>query len=105
MSKYVEELNPSYQEILKLDSMLTEAKVPHKLTRLFDGWQVCYPDDDPHIRVCDAIEHRGSYGVGGDMLELMGLLSEDEMRLDSVKGWMTAQEVFDRVIEHFKSLS
>lgn len=30
-------LNPRYQEILKLDRMLTEENIPHTLDRRFDG--------------------------------------------------------------------
>ena len=31
-------LNPSYNEILKLNTMLDDAKIPHMMRRLDDGW-------------------------------------------------------------------
>ena len=53
--------NPRYQEILRLDAMLTEKHIPHSLVKILDGWQVIYPEDGSK-RIMDAIEHFGSYG-------------------------------------------
>lgn len=91
--------NPSYQEILKLNKMLTDANIPHTLDKLFDGWQVCYPTVDE--RVMDAIQHYGSYGRDNDTLEIMGLLIPDEAEWDSVAGHLTAEEVFERIRKHY----
>ncbi len=94
-------LDDSYKEILKLDRMLTEEKIPHTLTRSFDGWQVCYPEYSPQARVCDAIEHFGSYGNDIDKLELMGLLTDDERECDGVVGNLTAENIFNRIKAHY----
>ena len=93
-------LNPAYQEILKLDRMLTDASIPHTLDRLFDGWQVCYPTREEPELVMDAIEHYGSYGKDEDKLEIMGLLTPDEEEHDSVLGYLTAEDVFERIRKH-----
>lgn len=94
-------LDDRYKEILLLDRMLTEAKIPHTLTRFMDGWQVCYPEYSPEARVCDAIEHCGSYGNAIDKLELMGLLTDSEKECDSVVGGLTAEDIFDRIKIHY----
>lgn len=90
----------NYQEILKLDRMLTDASIPHTLDRLFDGWQVCYPTREQPELVMDAIEHYGSYGKDEDKLEIMGLLTPDEEEHDSVLGYLTAENVFERIRKH-----
>ena len=89
-----------YQEILKLDRMLTDASIPHTIDRLFDGWQVCYPTREEQELVMDAIEHYGSYGKDDDKLEIMGLLTPDEEEHDSVLGYLTAEDVFERIRKH-----
>ena len=93
--------NPRYKEIWRLHEMLTAAGIPHEFEQNCDGWQVFYPVADEDKVVMDAIEHRGSYGSEDDLLEIMGLLTEEEEKEDSVKGWLTAQEVFDRIEAHW----
>lgn len=90
----------NYREILKLDRMLTDASIPHTLDRLFDGWQVFYPTREEPELVMDAIEHYGSYGKDEDKLEIMGLLTPDEEEHDSVLGYLTAEDVFERIRKH-----
>lgn len=38
-----------------------------------------------------------------DLLEIMGLLTEEEEKIDRVLGWLTAKDVFDRIYEHYIS--
>lgn len=92
-------LNPAYQSILMLHYMLEAAKIPHELRRIFDGWQVVYIVNGRCV--ADAIEHEYSYGVKEDLLELSGLLTEEESKFDTVKGYLSAQEVFDRIQRHW----
>lgn len=91
--------NPAYKEILRLDVMLTEARIPHERARLMDGWQVWYPSKEHYI--LDAIEHWSSYGKESDRLEIMGLLIPEEEEDDSVLGYLTAEEVFERIRKHY----
>lgn len=93
-------LNPAYQEILKLDQMLTDAHIPHTLRRIFDGWQVCYPNESQDDYIMDAIEHYGSYGKEDDKIEIMGLLTPEEGEHDSILGYLTAEDVFERIRKH-----
>ena len=50
----------------------------------------------------DAIEHSGSYGSKKDLLEIMGLLTPEEQKLNSVLGYLTAREVFERIERDWK---
>ena len=96
-------LNPNYNEILKLNTMLDNAKIPHRIRRLDDGWQVIYTPYHPDSWVADAIETRYSYGVDDDLLELAGrLLTEEELKQDSVVGGLTANDVFERISKHWE---
>ena len=92
--------NPRFQEIIKLDRMLKTEGIPHTLERLFDGWKLSYPSNGKEI-VMDAIQHRYSYGNEADMLEIMGLLTEEEEQEDSVLGHLTAEDVFERIRKHY----
>jgi hypothetical protein len=92
-------LDENYTEILKLDKMLTDANIPHTLDRFLDGWQVIYPSEEK--RIADAVQHYGNYGSSKNLLEIMGLLTDEEQKCDSVKGWLTADDVFARMSEHY----
>ena len=92
-------LDENYTEILRLDKMLTEANIPHTLERMMDGWCLLYPTKESAI--ADAIQHCGSYGSFANLLEIMGLLTPEEEQRDSVKGWLTADDVFKRMSEHY----
>jgi hypothetical protein len=88
--------NPAYKEILRLEKMLIEAKIPHCIERAGDGWRIAYPMDGEK-RVCSIVEHIGTYGYRHDRLEIMGLLNANERKGDTVVGWLTAENVFDRI--------
>lgn len=100
-----------YGEIFKLHKMLTEAGIPHEfldesLFRKF--YHIYYPSADEYERllgmhsaysskVCSVIEGDGTYGYGDDLLEIRGLLTHEEESADSVCGWLTAENVFERI--------
>lgn len=92
-----------YREIHKLAEMLTAEKIPHSLTRLFDGWKISYIEGG--IEVLSVIEHQYSYGSDEDLLEIMGLLTPAELEEDCVKGHLTAEEVFYRIKKHFEEVN
>jgi hypothetical protein len=91
--------NPNYKEIEKLNKMLNVTGIQHTITRLFDGWQVIYYYNGK--RIADAIQHCYSYGANDDLLEISGLLTEEEARHDSVLGYVSAAETFQRIISDF----
>ena len=52
--------------------------------------------------VCSVIYGHGTYGFESGKLEIMGLLTPEEEKYDSVVGYLTAKEVFDRINKHYK---
>ena len=95
--------NDRYQEILRLQKMLEEADIPHAFGKWMDGWMVCYPVARPSEEcVIDAIENSHSYGYHEDKLEIMGLLTPEEEAEDSVVGYLTAEDVFERIRKHWE---
>jgi hypothetical protein len=91
----------SYDEIFKLEAKLKAEGIPFVYHRLSDmcGFQICYPEDGGN-RVCSIILHSGSYGRGEGLLEIMGLLKPDEEQWDDVAGYLTADDVFERIKAH-----
>jgi hypothetical protein len=94
--------NWNYQEIIKLDRLLQLKEIPHTFERLMDGWQICYPTKGGS-RVVSVIEHHGSYGNERDLLEIMGLLTPEEEQDDEVVGYLTSQNVYERILAHWNS--
>lgn len=91
-----------YKEIFKLRDMLDKAGIPYLCENGFmNGVAIAYPNRDN--RVCSAIEHDGSYGREADKIEIMGLLTDEEGEYDSVVGWLTAEDVFNRIKTHYES--
>ena len=96
-------VNPKYQEILKLHAMLLDKDIPHVIERDLDGWRINYPCTGLD-RVLSAVEFKGTYGAEKDLIEIMGLLTPEELLMDSVKGYLTAEEVFNRIKEHYEEV-
>ena len=80
--------------------MLTDANIPHILCKAVDGWQIFYPNQENVV--ADAIEFSGSYGCFQNLIEIMGLLKPEEENCDSVLGYLTAEDVFERMSKHYE---
>ena len=87
-------------EMEKLIKLLAEAKIPFKIRDCWGTLQVGYPNFDN--LVCDAVCHSFSYGHEEGLLEIMGLVDEEEVG-DSVEGYLTAEEVFERIKTHYEA--
>jgi len=87
---------PENNEMDKLIPLLCKADIPFDLAIHMGRPQIVYPSLESHV--CDAVLHWGSYGHEQGLLEIMGLTDNDE---DGVEGWMTAEEVFDRILDHY----
>lgn len=100
-----------YNEIHKLHEMLLDAGIEHEWvdrnptgypkqvtsTHLIDfGWQIVVYRPNGS-RLISVIEGYGTYGVINDLLEIMGLLTPEEEEHDSVCGYLTAEDVFERI--------
>lgn len=86
-------------EIEKLAKLLTNANIPFEYNSVITSRdQICYPSRDNCI--CDAVCHQYSYGGNEGLLEIMGLVREE--CADDVEGWLTAEEVFERIKHDYK---
>lgn len=84
-------------EKLIVDLMILE--IPYEVTfqSLTGTKQVWYPSKNN--AKMDVICHQ--YSLGGDegLLEIMGLLTEEEQECDSVVGYLTAENVLARILK------
>lgn len=87
------------KEITNLAIMLNAAKIPFEIFGYFDGAVLKYPSIEKEV--CSVICHKGSYGHANGLLEIMGLLTEEEESRDCVLGWLTAREVFSRIVDDY----
>lgn len=85
----------NFKQLGALWCMLEDAGIPNEVRQLYDGFQIAYPSFDNCV--CDIILHQYSYGCDHGLLEIMGLLTDEESDIDSVLGWLTAEQVFDRI--------
>ena len=93
-------MNPIYEiEINKLANLLDKANIPYDMRELWGGWQIGYPNFSED-NVSDVVCHDFSYGHEVGLLEMMGLVNEEEVG-DTVEGWLTAEEVFERWQNHY----
>lgn len=95
-----------YKAIFELADKLKAANIPFEFADRsdpaidFEQYQIGYPivkETTGKKRKCSIIEGDHSYGGNVDLLEIMGLLTEEEAKLDGVAGWLTVQNVFDRI--------
>lgn len=84
-------------EMTKLGSFLELAGIPYEVTDCWGTPQIWYPSKED--ATCDVICHRGSYGYEEGLLEIMGLV--DESHGDDVEGYLTANEVFRRILNDY----
>lgn len=95
-----------YNNMFKLIAKLIMADIPIdiEIDEIFDNApHIYYPSKENCI--CSVICHFGSYGFEKGLLEIMGLLTEEEYEYDSVVGWLNADQVFDRIYDHFYNKS
>ena len=97
-----------YTEIFKLKEMLEKDNIPHEFIDRKDewlgreAWQICYPVAKLKDRICSCIQSPISYGHEADLLEIMGLLTDEEYdEYGDVLGCLTAEEVFNRIKQHY----
>jgi len=66
----------------------------------FGCYHILYPNNI--IRECSVICNPMSYGHEEGLLEIMGLLTKEENEDDDVVGWLTAEDVFNRIVKDWK---
>lgn len=67
---------------------------------IFGCYHILYPNNI--IRECSVICNPYSYGGKEGLLEIMGLLTKEESENDDVIGWLTAEDVFNRIKKDWK---
>lgn len=92
-----------YNEILRLKDMLESAKIPFDFSELYGGYHIVYSANGDK-RICSVIEHDSSYGREKDLLEILGLMTKEELEetQDTVLGYLTAEDVFQRIKKHWE---
>lgn len=92
-------ISTPYESIFKLHEALNIANIDHQFVSRSDfgvGYQIVVLKADGS-RLVSVIESEYSYGGDNDLLEIMGLLTEEESECDDVVGYLTAQNVFNRI--------
>ena len=84
-------------EMTKLIEILKKSNIPFEVTSCRGAPQLWYPNRKPVA--CDAVCHKSSFGGKDGLLEVMGLVDEEGVG-DDVEGYLTAEEVADRIFEH-----
>lgn len=93
-------------EMAKLVEKLTQTNIPFEITYMdkelfsFGGEsipQIWYPNRKKNV--CDVICHKFSYGGDRGLLEMMGLVNDE---YDDVEGYLTAEDVFKKISNHYK---
>lgn len=122
-----------YTEIFKLKEMLELAEIPYlfidkykeekilmnknNYLKMLEHYQILIYDDmrdmmhegelypilEEEKRVISIIQGYGTYGSNVDLLEIMGLLTEEEEKEESVVGYLSAENVFDRIEKYYKN--
>lgn len=122
-----------YTEIFKLKEMLELAEIPYlfidkykeekilmnknNYLKMREHYQILIYDDmrdmmhdgelypilEEEKRVISIIQGYGTYGSNVDLLEIMGLLTEEEEKEGSVVGYLSAENVFDRIEKYYKN--
>ena len=88
----VSPLNNKYKSILELGIRLAYENIPHELIRLFDGWEICYTNENDKT-LC-VVEHFRSRGQEIDQMEAFGY------GINEVKGYLDV----DAALELFRNV-
>lgn len=83
-----------YTEMGKLEWLLQEATIPYRIDYVMGMPSVRYYGHGKKL-ICDAICYGGTRGYRDGLLEIIGLTRNG----DFVEGWLTSEEVFDRISE------
>lgn len=96
-----------YKEIIKLKRKLIRSKIPFKFVAWHKSlnfpfgkkYQILYPSAEQIV--CSVIEGIGTYGSEMDLLEINSLLTEEESKYNTVKGYLSADNVYQRIKKHY----
>lgn len=104
-------MREEYQRELQLLAIgLIKRGMQFEFRDCFEGGQIIvyentgspYDQSGKLIREWDAVCHEGSYGRERGLLEIMGNIVDSEKVGDYVEGYLTAEEVLERVDNLYK---
>lgn len=95
-----------YPAIHRLESDLTRKNIPHVFASDGDGYKIIYPSSEKGKKRCVVREHQFSKGHEEDLLEMVGLLTDEERAADTgtnaaVCGKLEETEVLRRITEDY----
>lgn len=97
-----------YTEIFKLKNMLDAIDLEHEFydrsvgIAQYEHYQIILLDEKGD-RIVSVVQGSCTYGGDNNKLEIMGLLTPEEEEHDSVVGWLTAEEVYERIMNYYGS--
>lgn len=86
-----------YGQMLILMKHLILNKIPFEVESMNGGLHIGYPMLGHDEFTCSVILHDGSYGREWGLLEIMGLLTDEETKCDGVAGSLTAMDIYCRI--------
>ena len=92
------------KEIFRLKEMLEKENIPFEFTerKELEGYGIAYPKyyKSTEIMLCDisVVQHKFSYGNDFNLLELWDVRNNFD-----VEGYLSAEDVFERIKEHYKA--
>ena len=88
------------KEIFKLKELLEDANIPFEFIerKEMEGYQIVYEHNEKFV--CSVIQHKFSYGYDVNLLEMLGLT-----KYDDVEGYLSAEEVFERIKKHYRKVN
>lgn len=86
--------------------MLEERNIPFDFFEVsFDSdckrYHIYVPKFNPEGMVISVLQGEETYGEQDDLLEIMGLTTKEEENYEGVVGWLTAENVFERIKKYF----
>ena len=91
------------KEILRLKEMLEKENIPFEFIEReeMEGYQMAYPkfSTSSESIECDisVVQHKFSYGNDVNLLEIW------ELSKDDVEGYLSAEDVFERIKNHYEA--
>jgi hypothetical protein len=90
-----------FSNMENLEKLLIKNNIPYIKRKIYDGYQILYPD----IKQCKCsiVCHYASYGGKNGLLEIYGLLNDEEKREDDVVGHLDYLNVFERIKKDYEA--
>jgi len=95
-----------YTEIFKLKEKLDTIGLEHEFNDHsntlveYEHYQIVLLDEKSN-RIVSVVQGNYTYGSDDNKLEIMGLLTPEEEEYDSVVGWLSADEVYERIMNYY----